>query len=112
MLPLPSRLLLHSSHHLATETLARLGVYQLPSPSPPFPSLLNLALSRTTLLDSLVIITLDWEKPWLLLGQMKAWMGVLERLVGGGGKGKAVGEGWEGQEARDRCESMCGGGPV
>ncbi|KAI5477030.1 cytoplasmic dynein light intermediate chain 1 [Pseudohyphozyma bogoriensis] len=83
------------------ETVARLGAYQLPSPSPPYPSLLPLALSRSTLLDSLAVIVLDWERPWRFLKELRAWLGVLEGVL----KGKGVAEGWEGQEARDRLEA-------
>ncbi|ORY90127.1 dynein light intermediate chain-domain-containing protein [Leucosporidium creatinivorum] len=84
------------------ETLARLGIYQLPSPSPPYPSLLSLALSRATLLDSLVVVVLDWERPWHFLRDLRAWMAVLEERVRGRG---GIGEGWEGQEGRDRLEA-------
>lgn len=83
------------------ETLARLGTYQLPSPSPPYPSLLPLALSRATLLDSLVVITLDWERPWAFLRELRAWMGVLDALIA-----KNIGEGVEVQEGRERRESI------
>ncbi|KAL8286183.1 hypothetical protein RQP46_004671 [Phenoliferia psychrophenolica] len=83
------------------ETVARLGVYQLPSPHAPYPSLLPLALSRATLLDSLVIIVLDWERPWRFLKELRAWIGVLEGVL----KGKGVAEGWEGQEGRERLEA-------
>lgn len=75
-------------------------MYQLPSASPPYPSLLPLALSKTTLLDSLVLIVLDWERPWEFLRDLSAWVGVLEGVL----KGKGVGEGWEGAEGRDRRE--------
>lgn len=86
------------THGGPTETVARLGVYQLPSPDAPYPSLLPLALSRATLLDSLVVIVLDWERPWRFLKELRGWIAVLEGVL----KGKGVAEGWEGQEARER----------
>lgn len=95
LLPAPAH------HYTLTETLARLGVYQLPSPSPPYPSLLSLALSRSTLLDSLVVVVLDWERPWQFLRDLRAWMAILDAQVNAKG---GIGEGWEGQEGRERRE--------
>ncbi|KAM0755401.1 hypothetical protein T439DRAFT_320094 [Meredithblackwellia eburnea MCA 4105] len=83
------------------ETVARLGVYQLPSPEPPYPSLLPLALSKSTLLDSIAVIVLDWERPWKFLKELRGWIGVLEGVL----KGKGVSEGWEGAEGKERLES-------
>lgn len=83
---------------LCAETVARLGVYQLPSPLPPYPSLLPLALTKATLLDSLVVIVLDWERPWRFLRDLKGWMGVLDGVL----KVRGTGEGWEGAEGRER----------
>lgn len=83
-----------SLHYL--DALARLGIYQLPSTLPPYPSLLPLALSKSTLLDSMVMIVLDWERPWQFLKDLRAWLGVLEGVL------KVAGEGWEGAEGRER----------
>lgn len=80
--------------------VARLGVYQLASTSPPYPSLLPLALSKATLLDSLVVIVLDWERPWLFMRDLRAWIAVLESVL----KGRGLTEGAEGAEGRERCE--------
>lgn len=87
------------------EMVARLGVYQLASTSPPYPSLLPLALTKSTLLDSLVIIVLDWERPWLFMRDLRAWIAVLEGVL----KGRGVSEGPEGAEGRERCESIASG---
>ncbi|GAA5966769.1 hypothetical protein JCM3765_000943 [Sporobolomyces pararoseus] len=63
------------------DTLARLSVYQLPSAQPPFPALLPLALKRDTLLESVVVIVLDWEKPWDWIRELKEWIRMLKELV-------------------------------
>lgn len=84
------------------EMVARLGVYQLASTSPPYPSLLPLALSKSTLLDSLVVIVLDWERPWLFMRDLRAWIAVLEGVL----KGRGAAEGAEGAEGRERRECM------
>lgn len=84
-----------------TDTLARLGIYQLPSALPPYPALLPLAISKATILDSMVLIVLDWEKPWSFMQDLKAWIGVLEGVLKGSGEDGA-GTGWEGAEARER----------
>lgn len=84
---------------MISDALARLGIYQLPSSLPPYPALLPLALSKSTLLDSLVMIVLDWERPWLFLKELKNWIEVLEGVV------QRAGEGWEGAEGRERRES-------
>ncbi|GAA5910638.1 uncharacterized protein JCM6883_003238 [Sporobolomyces salmoneus] len=63
------------------DILARLSIYQLPSPSPPFPSLLPLALSRETLLDSLIVVVLDWDKPWSFIEQLEGWIEMIKRQI-------------------------------
>ncbi|GAA5923820.1 uncharacterized protein JCM15063_003777 [Sporobolomyces koalae] len=60
------------------ETLASLSVYQLPSPLAPFPDLLPLALSTESLVDSVVVIVLDWDKPWQFMRQLEQWIAMIE----------------------------------
>ncbi|KAK4057713.1 hypothetical protein OIO90_001361 [Microbotryomycetes sp. JL221] len=61
------------------EIMARLGVYQLASPQPPVSSLLPLALSPVTMLDSIVLIMLDWQQPWSFVRHLQAWMNLLHQ---------------------------------
>ncbi|GAA6040958.1 hypothetical protein JCM8097_000511 [Rhodosporidiobolus ruineniae] len=84
------------------ETLARLSLFRLPSPAPPFPSLLSLALTPQTLLDSLVVLVLDWERPWRFVEELEGWVGVLEERLG---RKRGEREGWEEVEGRERLES-------
>ncbi|GAA5907009.1 hypothetical protein JCM5296_003912 [Sporobolomyces johnsonii] len=83
------------------ETLARLSLFQLPSPLPPYPSLLPLALSRQTLLDSLIVIVLDWERPWGFIKELKEWVAMLERVL----ESQAGKDSWEAVEGKERLEA-------
>jgi dynein light intermediate chain 1 len=89
-----------------TETLARLSLFQLPSPSPPFPSLLSLALTPQTLLTSLIVLVLDWERPWNWVAEVEAWVGVLEEKLG---RKRGEKERWEEVEGRERLEQWIRG---
>ncbi|BGP21211.1 hypothetical protein JCM10295v2_000082 [Rhodotorula toruloides] len=87
------------------DTIARLGFFHVPAPSPPYPALLSLALSRSSLLDSLVILVLDWEKPWNFVRELEAWLWLLEdqlKMARRGEKGK---EAYEEVEGRERLEA-------
>lgn len=85
-----------------SETLARLSIYQLPSPSPPYPALLPLSLSKKTLLDSLVVIVLDWERPWSFVRELKEWIAMLEHVL----KNEVGTDTFELTEARERRECL------
>ncbi|GJN92050.1 hypothetical protein Rhopal_005078-T1 [Rhodotorula paludigena] len=86
------------------DTFARLGLFQLSSPLPPFPSLLSLALSRSTLLDSLVVLVLDWERPWDFVKELEGWIALLEEKLGS--QRGAKDEQWEQVEGRERLEAL------
>lgn len=77
------------------DTLARLSVFQLSSPLPPYPSLLSLALVP----DSLVVICLDWDQPWEFVRQLEQWVVLLDELLGRAGEDKE-GAQTEGRERR------------
>ncbi|GAA5846830.1 hypothetical protein JCM9279_004457 [Rhodotorula babjevae] len=79
------------------DTLARLSVYQLSSPLPPYPSLLSLALVP----DSLVVICLDWDRPWEFVRQLEQWIVLLDELLGRASKDKAEDQ----AEGRERLEA-------
>ncbi|SGY37841.1 BQ5605_C003g01898 [Microbotryum silenes-dioicae] len=83
------------------DTVARMGIYQLPSHKPPYPSLLSLALSRSTLLDSLVVVVLDWESPHSFLRELGAWIEVLTRVA----EQAAANDTWEAVTAKERVEA-------
>ncbi|GAA6047539.1 hypothetical protein JCM3770_005797 [Rhodotorula araucariae] len=83
------------------DTLARLGLFQLSSPLPPYPALLSLALSR----DSLILICLDWERPWEFVRQLEAWVALLDELLRARGRDGKEKE-WEAVEGRERLEAF------
>ncbi|BGO98981.1 hypothetical protein NBRC10513v2_000083 [Rhodotorula toruloides] len=87
------------------DTVARLGFFQVPAPSPPYPALLSLALSRSNLLDSLIILVLDWEKPWNFVKELEAWLALLEDQLKRARRGEKEKEAYEEVEARERLEA-------
>ncbi|BGO88474.1 hypothetical protein NBRC10512_003012 [Rhodotorula toruloides] len=87
------------------DTVARLGFFHVPAPSPPYPALLSLALSRSNLLDSLVVLVLDWEKPWNFVRELEAWLALLEDQLKRARRGEKEKEAYEEVEARERLEA-------
>ncbi|CAJ0840165.1 2181_t:CDS:10 [Entrophospora sp. SA101] len=86
----------------AEDTLARLGIYQLAGSEDAYRPLLKFALNYKTLPDSLVVIVLDWTRPWTFIETLQRWIKFIESSIkdvcseGGTGsksgwtKGKAV----------------------
>ncbi|CAG8725000.1 10819_t:CDS:2, partial [Dentiscutata erythropus] len=60
------------------DTLARLGIYQLVGSQEAYQSLLHFALNSTTLPDSLVVIVLDWARPWTFVETLQRWIKFVE----------------------------------
>ncbi|KIP12896.1 hypothetical protein PHLGIDRAFT_61144 [Phlebiopsis gigantea 11061_1 CR5-6] len=68
------------------DTLARLSVYTIPSSAPSYTALLPHFLPpRTSLSHTVVIIVLDWTKPWTFIDQMHIWLAWIEKWVEGDG---------------------------
>ncbi|CUA69359.1 Cytoplasmic dynein 1 light intermediate chain 2 [Rhizoctonia solani] len=68
------------------DTLARLSVYTVPSSAPAHLSLLPHFLPpKTSLTNSLVMIVLDWTKPWSFVDQLETWMEWVNTWVKGDG---------------------------
>ncbi|CAG8533186.1 10213_t:CDS:2 [Ambispora leptoticha] len=65
----------------AEDTIARLGLYQLAGSQPAYHSLLRFVLNVTTLPDSLVVIVLDWARPWTFAETLQRWIKVLESAI-------------------------------
>lgn len=63
------------------DTLARLSLYLLNTPTPSFTPLLKPYLTPRTLPNMLIVILLDWSHPWLWLRQLREWIRVLRSLV-------------------------------
>lgn len=63
------------------DTLARLSLYLLANPSPSFTPLIKPYLNPRTLPHMLVVILLDWNRPWLWIRQLRDWIRVLRSLI-------------------------------
>ncbi|CAG8481177.1 4233_t:CDS:2 [Ambispora gerdemannii] len=65
----------------AEDTIARLGLYQLAGSQLAYHSLLRFVLNATTLPDSLVVIVLDWARPWAFAETLQRWIKILESAI-------------------------------
>ncbi|GAA5807691.1 hypothetical protein MFLAVUS_001065 [Mucor flavus] len=76
------------------EAIARLGVYQLGLSAVEYMPLLKFALSTDTLSDSVVLIVLDWTRPWEFLETFQRWINVLQHRMDEICKEGSAGESW------------------
>ncbi|CAE6479493.1 unnamed protein product [Rhizoctonia solani] len=68
------------------DTLARLSVYTVPSSAPAHLSLLPHFLPpKASITNTLVMIVLDWTKPWSFVDQLETWMEWVNTWVKGDG---------------------------
>ncbi|KAI9322309.1 dynein light intermediate chain-domain-containing protein [Dichotomocladium elegans] len=91
------------------EGIVRLGMYQLGLSAPEYLPLLKFALSADTLADSLVIIAIDWTRPWKFLDSFQRWINVIQRMIDEICKEGSAGESWSRgkavvDELRERVE--------
>ncbi|KAG9303822.1 hypothetical protein G9A89_018719 [Geosiphon pyriformis] len=63
------------------DTIARLGLYQLAGSQKAYNSLLRFALNSTTLADSLVVIVLDWARPWTFIETLQRWIKLVQEGI-------------------------------
>lgn len=63
------------------DTLARLSLYLLHTPSTAFASLLKPLLTPSSIPHSAIVMLLDWSEPWTWLRQLRAWIRVLRQLM-------------------------------
>uniref|UniRef100_A0A1D1YDT5 Dynein light intermediate chain n=1 Tax=Anthurium amnicola TaxID=1678845 RepID=A0A1D1YDT5_9ARAE len=63
------------------DTIARLGFYQLAGSDKAYHSLLRFALNLTTLPESLIVIVLDWSRPWTFVETLQRWIKVVEQAI-------------------------------
>jgi dynein light intermediate chain 1 len=64
----------------STDVLARLGIYLIKEPSPAFIPLLRPLFTPATLPETMVVILLDWSRPWEWVRQMKTWVRLLRGI--------------------------------
>ncbi|KAF8204656.1 dynein 1 light intermediate chain [Pholiota molesta] len=68
------------------DTLARLSVYTVPSSAPSYTALLPHFLPpRSSLLQTLVVIVLDWTRPWTFVEELETWLSWVEKWSKGDG---------------------------
>ncbi|KZW04365.1 hypothetical protein EXIGLDRAFT_786391 [Exidia glandulosa HHB12029] len=68
------------------DTLARLSILTLPSSAPAYLSLIpHFVPPKTALPNSLVMILLDWTKPWSFIEQLEMWLQWVEKWAKGDG---------------------------
>ena len=84
------------------DTLARLSVYTVPSSAPAYNTLLPHFLPpRSSLPHTLVMIVLDWTRPWSFVEELQTWMQWVENWAKGDGARESV---IVREENRERCE--------
>ncbi|KAG0052396.1 hypothetical protein BGZ83_002647 [Gryganskiella cystojenkinii] len=65
------------------DTVARLGIYQIAGSHKSYHALLKYCLNSKTVADSVVMIVLDWSRPWTFMESLERWIKVLESAVEG-----------------------------
>jgi dynein light intermediate chain 1 len=66
---------------VSLDTIARLALYQLGLSAPEYLPLLNFAINARTVADSMIVLVLDWSKPWKFIETLQRWIKVLEGLI-------------------------------
>ncbi len=63
------------------DTLARISLYTLTSPSPAFASLLQPLLTPQSIQNTLIVVLLDWGQPWKWMRQLRQWILLLRTVL-------------------------------
>ncbi|KAF9183654.1 hypothetical protein BGZ51_003883 [Haplosporangium sp. Z 767] len=63
------------------DTVARLGLYQIAGSHRSYHALLKYCLNTKTIADSVVMIVLDWSRPWTFMETLHRWVKVLETAI-------------------------------
>ncbi|KAK4237881.1 dynein light intermediate chain-domain-containing protein [Achaetomium macrosporum] len=63
------------------DTLARISLYTLTSPSPAFSSLLQPLLTPQSIPNTLIVVLLDWSQPWKWMRQLREWILLLRTVL-------------------------------
>ncbi|CAI4211207.1 unnamed protein product [Parascedosporium putredinis] len=63
------------------DTLARISLYLLSTPSPAFTSLIKPLLTPETIPNTLIVVLLDWSGPHLFLRQLQEWILMLRDIL-------------------------------
>ncbi|CAO3611282.1 unnamed protein product [Cunninghamella blakesleeana] len=60
------------------EMIAKLGIYKLSSPE--HSSLLKFIMNEEMIKDLMIIITLDWSKPWSFVSSLEKWLNTINQV--------------------------------
>ena len=72
------------NYGFVADTLARLSLYTVPSSAPAYTALLQQFLPpRLTLASTLVVIVLDWTRPWTFIDELETWLTWVENWAKG-----------------------------
>ncbi|KAF9919161.1 hypothetical protein BX616_000435 [Lobosporangium transversale] len=63
------------------DTVARLGIYQIAGSHKSYHALLKYCFNSKSIADSIVVIVLDWSKPWTFMETLERWVRVLEIAI-------------------------------
>ena len=63
------------------DTLARISLYTLTSPSAAFASLLQPLLTPQLIPNTLIVVLLDWSQPWKWMRQLREWILLLRTVL-------------------------------
>lgn len=63
------------------DILARLSIYLLSEPSQSFAPLLKPLFTPQSIPESLLVLLLDWNEPWLWIRQIRDWVVLLRRIT-------------------------------
>ncbi|KAG0343786.1 hypothetical protein BG004_004998 [Podila humilis] len=63
------------------DTVARLGIYQIAGSHKSYHALLKYCLNTTTIADTVILIVLDWSRPWTFMDTLQRWVKVLEGAI-------------------------------
>ncbi|KAG8625010.1 hypothetical protein KVT40_006761 [Elsinoe batatas] len=63
------------------DTLARVNIHTLPSPSTAYAPLLTRLLTPSAIPNTSVILLLDWSRPWSFIPELLAWIRLLKTAV-------------------------------
>lgn len=94
-----------SVERVSLDTLARLSVYTVPSEARAYTALLPHFLPpRMALPHTLVMIVLDWTRPWTFMEELQTWLRWVEQWAKGDGAREVE---IVGEENRERRMSSC-----
>ncbi|KAI1915647.1 hypothetical protein LOZ61_001579 [Ophidiomyces ophidiicola] len=63
------------------DILARVSAYFLSEPSPAFAPLLKPLFTPKSVRETLIVLLLDWESPWLWIRQLRDWVRLLRSVL-------------------------------